>query len=126
MKKILRLFVEADVTKVPHIYYFYKKSSMKYFFAFILLLALGAGCKPKVLSRTGLQKKLIATMNDYLHKTLQPGVEYTIKDVIYYPEVMEKNYICQFHVNMHFKNRDTSGIVAATISYDFNKVARTQ
>ena len=92
---------------------------MKYFFTFILLLALFAGCKPKVSPRTNLQKKLITTMNDYLHnmndylhKTLQPGVEYSIKDVIYYPEVMEKNYICQFHVNMHFKNKDTSGIVA--------------
>ena len=99
---------------------------VKYFFTFILLLALVAGCKPKVSPRTNLQKKLITTMNDYLHKTLQPGVEYTIKDVIYYPEVMEKFYICQFHVNMHFKNKDTSGIVAATISNDFLKITRTQ
>jgi len=116
----------VDVKKFRLLIIFMVKSSMKYFFSFILLLVLGAGCKPKVLSRTTLQKKLISTMNDYLHKTLQPGVEYKIKDVIYYPEVMEKYYICQFHVSMHFKNKDTSGIVAATISNDFLKITRTQ
>ena len=99
---------------------------MRYFFTFILLLALGSGCKPKVLSGTALQNKLVETMNDYLHKTLQPGVEFTIKDVIYYPEETKKDYICQFHVNMHFKNKDTTGIVAAVISNDFLKVERQQ
>ncbi len=97
---------------------------MKYFFTFILLLTLGSGCKPKVLSGVELQNKLIATMDDYLHKTLQPGVTFTIKDVIYYPQQDKKNYICQFHVDMHFKSKDTTGIVAATISNDFNKVIR--
>lgn len=99
---------------------------MKYFFTFILLLFLGAGCKPKVLSGTALQNKLIETMDDYLHKTLQPGVQFTIKDVSYYPEAIKKRYLCQFHVTMHFNNNDTTGIVAATISNDFKNVSRTQ
>ena len=99
---------------------------MKYFFTFIVLLAIGAGCKPKEISGAALENKLIETMNDYLHKTLQPGVEFTIKDVIYYPEKTKKLYICRFHVNMHFSNKDTTGIVAATISNDFSKVVRTQ
>ncbi len=99
---------------------------MKYFFTFILLLTLGTGCKPKVLSGAALQNKLIEVMNDYLHKTLESGVEFTIKDVSYYPQVEEKNYLCQFHVNMHFMNKDTTGIVSATISNDFKKVERTQ
>ena len=99
---------------------------MKYFFTFIVLVAISAGCKPKVISGDQLENKLIETMNDYLHKTLQHGVEFTIKDVTYYPEKTKKLYICQFHVNMHFSNKDTTGIVAATISNDFSKIVRTQ
>ena len=99
---------------------------MKYFLTFILLLAVGAGCKPKVITGAELENKLIETMNDYLHKTLQQRVEFTIKDVTYYPEKTKKLYICQFHVNMHFSNKDTTGIVSATISNDFSKVVRTQ
>jgi hypothetical protein len=99
---------------------------MKFFFTFILILAVDSGCKPKVLSGAALQTKLIEVMDYYLHKTLQPGVEFTIKDVSYYPDVEKKNYVCEFHVNMHFMNKDTTGIVAATISNDFKRVDRTQ
>ena len=99
---------------------------MKYFITFILLLFLNAGCKQKVLSGVELQNKLISTMDDYLHKTLKPGAQFTIQDVSFYPKANEKLYLCQFHVNMHFGNRDTTGIMAATISNDFKKVTRTQ
>ena len=98
---------------------------MRHFFTCILLFALGAGCKPKVLSGRELDNKLIETMDDYLNKTLQPGVTFEIKDVIYYPEVNSKMYDCQFHVNMHYNNKDTTGIVEATITNDFKKVSRT-
>jgi hypothetical protein len=99
---------------------------MRYFFTSILLFALGTGCKPKILSGPALQNKLIETMDDYLHKTLKPGVQVTIKDVVYYPEKTEKLYVCQFHVIMHYGQKDTAGIVAATITNDFSKVTRTQ
>jgi hypothetical protein len=99
---------------------------MKYFFTYILFFALGAGCKPKVLSGAELQNKLIETMSGYLHKTLRPGIEFTIKDVIYYPVAAKNFYICQFHVNMHFSNKDTTGIMEASITNDFSKVVRTQ
>jgi hypothetical protein len=79
-----------------------------------------------VLSGTALQDKLVETMDDYLHKTLKPGVQFTIKDVSYYPDSIKKFYLCQFQVRMHFNNKDTIGIVAATISNDFSKVTRTQ
>ncbi len=98
---------------------------MKYFFPFIILLILG-GCKPKVLSGVQLENKLKETMKEYLDTTLQPGVAVTIKDVIYYPEKDKNYYICQFHVSMHYSNKDTTGIVAATITNDFNKIERTQ
>ena len=99
---------------------------MKYLFSFILLLALSAGCKQKVLSGAELENKLKETMKDYLHKTLKPGTEFTIKDVIFYPEKMKNLYICQFHVNMRYGRSDTTGVIAATISNDFSKVTRTQ
>ncbi|MEO6328324.1 MAG: hypothetical protein ABIO55_05305 [Ginsengibacter sp.] len=99
---------------------------MKYSLIFILLLIIGAGCKPKEISGNDLKNKLMETMDEYLHKTLNPGVKFTIKDVIYYPEKMKSLYICQFNVNMRFGIKDTSGIVAATITNDFEKVTRTQ
>jgi hypothetical protein len=99
---------------------------MRHFFTFVLLFAFAAGCKPRVLSGTELDKKLIETMSDYLHKTLEPGVKFEIKDVIYYPEVNSKMYDCQFHVNMHYKDKDTTGIVEATITNDFKKISRTR
>ncbi len=43
---------------------------MKYFFTFILLLALGGGCKPKELEGVKLENKLKETMKDYLDTTL--------------------------------------------------------
>lgn len=98
---------------------------MKYLII-LILLALGVGCKPKILSGVALQNKLIETMDQYLHQTLKPGAQFTIKDVIYYPEETEKLYICQFHVKMQFGKKDTTGIMAATITNDFKKVARTQ
>ncbi|MEP6951303.1 MAG: hypothetical protein ABI863_18585 [Ginsengibacter sp.] len=99
---------------------------MRYFFIFILLLTFGSGCKPKVLSGVALQNKLIETMSDYLHKTLKPGVQFTIKDIIYYPEQDLRLYVCEFHVNMRYNNKDTTGLVAATITNDFSKVSRTR
>lgn len=99
---------------------------MKYSLILLLLFVLAAGCKPKVLTGKALESKLKSTMKNYLDTTLQPGVSFKIEDVIYYPQVNEKNYICQFHVQMNFKNKDTLGIVAATISNDFLKVERKQ
>ncbi len=99
---------------------------MKYLLALIFLFGIVAGCKPKVLSGKALESKLKSTMSNYLDSTLQPGVTFKIEDVVYYPQVNEKNYICQFHVHMNFKSKDTLGIVAATISNDFLKVERKQ
>lgn len=107
-------------------YFYIKKIDMKYIFSFLFLFVMMASCKPKILSGKDLDNKLIETMDDYLHKTLQPGVTVNIKSVSYFPQVAEKNYVCQFNVDMHFKNKDTSGIVIATISNDFTKVSRTQ
>lgn len=99
---------------------------MKYLYVIFIVLAFNIGCKPKILSGKDLQDKLIETMGDYLHKTLNPGVQVKVKDVIYYPEVKYKAFICQFHVEMNYNGKDTTGIVAASISNDFQTVKRTQ
>ena len=65
-------------------------------------------------------------MNDYLKKTKKPGIEFTVKDVTYYTDVAKKLYICQFNVNMHYMNKDTIGVMNATISNDFSEVKRSQ
>ncbi|MEP6627189.1 MAG: hypothetical protein ABJA32_04355 [Ginsengibacter sp.] len=99
---------------------------MKYSLTLLLLFVLAVGCKPKLLKGNALESKLKSTMKNYLDTTLQPGVTFKIQDVIYYPQVDEKNYLCQFHVHMNFKNKDTLGIVSASISNDFLKVERKQ
>lgn len=92
----------------------------------MLFLLFTAGCKPKELSGTALENKLIETIDNHLKETLQPGVKFTVKDVVYYTEKDKKDYLCQFHVDMHYQDKDTTGIVVATISNDFKKVQRKQ
>ena len=99
---------------------------MKYLFTLVFLLILGAGCKQKILSGKELENKLKETMTDYLHKTLEPGAAFTIKDVSYYPEKEKKLYICEFNVDLHTNKSDTTGIMIATISNDFKEVHRTR
>lgn len=99
---------------------------MKYSYSLLLLLALGTACKQKILSGKELEDKLKTTMSDYLHKTLKPGTEVTIKDVVYYPEKMQKLYICTFTVELRTPTSDTTGTMMAFIPNDFSKVTRTQ
>jgi len=99
---------------------------MKYLYTLVFLLALGTGCKQKLLSGKELEDKLKETMTDFLHKTLQPGTEFTIKEMTYYPEKKKKLYICNFNVDLHIGNKDTTGMMTAYISNDFKKVDRTR
>lgn len=99
---------------------------MKYILICMLTLALGAGCRPKELSGAALQSKLMETMSDHLHKTLNPAITFMVKDVVYFTDVKKKEYLCEFNVTMNIKGKDTTGTVAANISNDFNKVVRTR
>jgi hypothetical protein len=99
---------------------------MKQFFTFVFLVALVAGCKPKVLSGKDLENKLKETMSNYLDTTSRPGTKFIVKDVLYYPEVEKEDYICHFNVEMHYPNGDTTGTVIATITNDFKTVKRKQ
>lgn len=99
---------------------------MKYFYTLVLLLALSTACRQKALSGKALEDKLTKTMADYLHQTLKPGTEVTIKDIVYYPEKMKNIYICTFNVELKTATSDTTGKMMALISNDFKKVTRTQ
>lgn len=99
---------------------------MKYFFFFLLVFSLIAGCKPKVLTGTDLQNKLMETMGNYLDTTLKPGVHATVKDIAFYPEASRGLYHCRFHVKMQYGSKDTTGIVTGTITNDFKTVSRIQ
>jgi hypothetical protein len=63
-------------------------------------------------------------MNDYLNKSSDGKVKFTVKEVVFYPE--HSYYICEFHVGMHSNNKDTTGTMAASISKNFSTVERTQ
>jgi len=99
---------------------------MKYFYYTILLLTLVTACRQKMLSGKELEDKLIETMKEHLDKTLQPGTEFTINDMTYYPDQIRRHYNCEFDVIMHAGNKDTSGVMKALISNDFKNVERTQ
>lgn len=98
------------------------KAILTALFAFFLL----ASCKQRVLTGTALQNKLIETMHNYLDTTMLPGTRVTVKDVAYYPESSQKLYNCRFHVRVQYRNRDTTGLVVATISNDFKNISRMQ
>jgi hypothetical protein len=91
-----------------------------------LFLALGTGCKPKVLSGKALQDKLIETMSDYLKNNPKNNITFTVQDVTYYPDINKKLYDCQFHVKMSQGDKDTIGVMTATITNDFKEVVRKQ
>ena len=122
----IHLFCSFTVQNNISLFIFTSKKAMKYFFFFLIVFSLIAGCKPKVLSGAALQNKLMETMGNYLDTTLKPGVHATVKDVAYYPEASKSLYNCRFHVNMQFGNKDTTGVVVGTITNDFKTVTRSQ
>jgi hypothetical protein len=99
---------------------------MRYFFALLLSIILQLNCKPKVLSGSDLEEKLIETMQDHLDKSAKPGVSYKVEDVTFYTEKGAEQYICDFHVHMHADRVDTTGVMTAVIPNDFSKVERKQ
>ena len=99
---------------------------MKYFLSAFFSLMILCSCKQKVLSGEALQNKLKETIHNYLDTTLLPGTRITVKDVAYYPEATKKLYNCRFHVRIQYQNKDTTGLVIASITNDFKTVKRSQ
>lgn len=64
------------------------------------------------------------TMKNYLDAKPHPGVVFTMKDVIFYPD--KEYYRCEFRVRMQTDKQDTTGTMVAIISNDFSKVERSQ
>jgi len=63
---------------------------------------------------------------EHLHKTMRPGTEVKINDMTWYADDIKKVFLCEFKVNVHTANSDTTGIMKASISQDFNTVNRIQ
>jgi len=99
---------------------------MRYFFTFFVAIFLLIACKQKVLTGKELEDKLKETKTEYLHKTMRAGTEVKIEDMTWYPDKERKIYICDFKVNVHTATSDTTGIMRASISQDFDKVDRLQ
>ena len=99
---------------------------MKLLHLLIALLIVCTSCKQKILSGKDLEDKLTKTMADHLHKTLQAGTKFDIKETIYYPDAVKKLYICTFTVEIHTPTKDTIGEMKAFIPIDFSKVERFQ
>jgi hypothetical protein len=97
-----------------------------YFFILLLSLVIVDGCKQKALSGQELENKLKETMLDHLHKTMKVGTQVDIRELTYYPDKERQMYICQFSVHVHTPTTDTTGIMRAFISNDFEKVERTE
>ena len=97
---------------------------MKYFFAFIFLLALNTGCREKKSNDAMTEKKLMEAMKNYLDAKPHPGVVFTVEDVIFFHD--KKYYRCEFRVKMQTDKKDTTGTMVAIISNDFSNVERSQ
>ncbi len=72
--------------------------------------------------------KLKSAMTNYLYKDKNADssqVKYKIEKVVYYHDLIRKNYVCDFDVSMKLNNGfDTTGSMHAFISEDFTKVER--
>ena len=97
---------------------------MKYFLRLVFVLMLAAGCKERELSNEQVEKRLIKTMNDYLNKNRDRKAEFTVKEVIFFPE--ESRYICEFRVSMKTGDLDTIGVMKAHVSKNFKDVERME
>ena len=98
---------------------------MKYLLCILLIVTTAAGCKEtKSSGEAQLEKKLMQTMKEYLEVNARLGTVATVKDVLY--DDRNKYYYCEFHVNLHSANKDTTGTMVALISKDFKTVERSQ
>ncbi|SRR5258706_3206338 len=97
---------------------------MKYLLCILFIVMTAAGCKETKSQEAQLEKKLMQTMKEYLEANARLGTVATVKDVLY--DDRNKYYYCEFHVNLHSANKDTTGTMVALISKDFKTVERSQ
>ncbi len=95
------------------------------FRAFIILIGVCVfSCKAKN-SQQDVENTLKSTMQTYLYNAINndsSNAKYRVLDVTYYED--KDKFICEFKVNLKAKLFDTTGIMKANISKDFQKVSR--
>jgi hypothetical protein len=78
-------------------------------------------------SKADIEKSLITAMGNHLNADPQIDtsvVKFKVLSVTYYEEVV--NYACEFKVEMKTDHSDTTGIMTARISKNFDKVIRRE
>lgn len=93
----------------------------------ILFIALAVSCKAKNHGPEQTEASLKTAMQSFLYNAINndsSNAKYRVLSVVYYEE--KDQYICEFKVNLKAKLFDTTGVMTANISKDFQKVERTQ
>src|SRR5690348_8588616 len=92
-------------------------------YAPLIVLVLVLGCRKPV--KTDPAPKLKSAMTAFLKKSIgsdSGSIHFQVFDVAYFAD--KGFYDCEFHVRMVSPNGDTTGMMKARISDDFEKVTR--
>ena len=74
------------------------------------------------------EKNLKTAMQTFLYNAVNNDsskVKYRVQSVVFFDDVKNNVYACEFTVNMITRQLDTTGIMRATISKDFKTVKRS-
>lgn len=90
-----------------------------YFFLFLILFSCKQSIEPTI------EEEMKKAMNDFLYQSVNNDsskVKYRVETVNYFEEV--KYYDCEFKVRVITAQKDTTGLMTATVSKDFKTVKR--
>lgn len=90
----------------------------------LFILAFISGCVKKP-SEKDIEKSLTNTMNKFLNTNTRVDSsksKFDVLDVVYFED--EALYHCEFKVHLISPTKDTTGVMTATISKDFERVHR--
>jgi len=82
------------------------------------------GCK-KRLSETDIERNLTVAMTRFLNSPPRVDtskVKFTVVDVTFFDN--KSSYECEFKIHLVSPGKDTTGIMAASISKDFERILR--
>ena len=102
------------------------KTFLKLFLVFVLCGTALSFCKKKP-SKSDIEQSLITAMSNHLNSDPQIDtsvVKFKVLSVTYFEEVV--NYACEFRVEMKTNHSDTTGLMTARVSKNFEKVIRRE
>jgi hypothetical protein len=102
------------------------KQILKVFLLLLTCSTILVSCKKKP-SRADIESSLMTAMSNHLNsdpKIDTSVVKFKVLSVTYYEEVV--NYACEFKIEMKTDHSDTTGMMTARISKNFDKVIRRE